>query len=407
MEPLDTVTARAYKQQVNALQRYATECIEMVERAKTQHVHFKEKKSHTCITRMHHLTASIQQTYDSFKRVSRPEEAVKSFRNLVQISLETHLASRIATLINTVERDSPDTLFPVLDTSIHSVLAMVDPARSQQEKKELVSALCNMEIIELADNSPRRMGVLLLELIKYALTIIPEPDYETQGLQQAIEKRIEERRKLFGSGTPRYESATNLLITSKVTPEECTRLLQKATACKKPIKFWDQFTPVGRTIRYIRHWTGCEHFANHLQTTFGNQIGGLLVKIDKQFKKVITGKIAPENASGFSHKIDTYIISYKTLKDELKAKRRELFTQPPDSALLPLLRYISELRFALSELAVRIDEIKKHSTEKALQVFYAVHNPSYLEFDPAEFASAPLLYDIAGCVNHIAKNSLR
>jgi len=372
MIPVLSLSPKAVTSQITALQGDVTRCVEVVNHAKALHVHFKGKQSQQAVLQLQTVTALFTDLIQSCKWVEPPQRLARSLPKLVQIYSDLHMATCITTLLNAVESDSSDEFYTVLDEAVKSVIQMADPAKKFEEKIEILEKLCDHSSLTLADSSPRRMGVLLLELMRFALVTLKDNHPTVTKLREQLDRRIDDRRNLFANSTPRYESSLNLQLASAVHNDEKNELLRKAAGCKKPITFWGQFSLSTRFLRYFRPWSGCEQYGNTMQHNLGSSIGGLIVKLNRQFQKVIQGRVTPGQDKEFSHKMDIYIAAYKLLKEELKGMRKELNTRVPDDALLPLLRYTSELRFALSEIALRIATIKRHSTTAALQLFQAV-----------------------------------
>ncbi len=367
MEPVLPLT-----EHIERLRRNTHDCVNSLSSAKLLHARFLAKKSGAVLMQINTASESLESLFKGVLQGQEPTAVARSLPHIVQIYLDLHTSKRIATLLNTVESDSSDELYSTLEDAVNTVIAMTDSTKTRDEKFQIINRLCTESSLELADSSPRRMGVLLLELMKFALVTLHDDHPSVQELHKRLETRIGDRRLLFGNSTPRYESALNLQVVSTVHEEETQELTRKAAICKKPITFWSQFSRSTRFISHFRSLSACERYGDSMQQALGAAIGGLAIKLNREFQRVIQGKVTPGQNKEFGHKIDIYIAVYKALKENLKTMRKELFTIAPDNALLALLRYSSELRLALSEIGLRLDILKKHSSTSCLQVFQAV-----------------------------------
>ncbi len=371
MDPLFPLSSREFSQTLSLISRRYKEYKNEVIEAKELYADYQSNAISEAKAHVSDLAQSIQDAYQSLKQVEHPETFLTK---LVQLDRKVRLLDQTATLIDVAEKETPGDLYEKLNATMGTLLFVMNPANMLDEK--IKKLLNNYEdLVALAGDSPKRVALLLLRLLKISYeTLLRElPNQHEQhdvlqGILEDINERFIDKEKRTHDFTPRYEKSLNVAPVGNVVlsdlayiQKQC-RSLNKTVVLVKPFSFFACCRR--KSITLLK--------GEELSEEFGKLLPGLIKRLKKLFTKVIAGNISPGQSEELSQKIDTYASIYNSLRERLRARREEVFALSPDETFVNLLKYVSKLRFMLSEVAIHIDQLRKHSSCETLTLLRSI-----------------------------------
>ncbi len=375
MQPLLPISARAFAHELSTLSKQYERAKKELAAAKDRHIQLLPNESIRIHNDLKGVVVSVQNAYETLKSVEEPKAKRNLLQKLTVLDRKLDLLLKEASLITFAEKDSPADLYTKLEDTIETLLFVVDPAYSIHQKIDAFMEHDGKDLLRLSGDSPRKIALLLLKLHKMTLEKLLSQMQENMtqhgqllGIHEEINTKILDRKKHEFEFTPRYERSLTLKPLAAVEEARLQDLLTKLntssakTVFKKP---WKLFS-------CCRRETACETYGRQLSEEFGKKIPGLVMKLHALYTKVLSGKISPDQSNELSRKIDTYAVALDRFKKSLKEKRIAIYELDPDHAFKPLLHYGLNLRFMLSEAAILIDSLRRHSSKETVAAFKAI-----------------------------------
>lgn len=376
-EPDKSVTIKKIDKKLSRLEKLVDELSKLIFSTKQALVWREEKvfvPYNVLIGKCSDLYALLTGDRGIYSDIACSTNASQLFGRICRIrELEATLLNldKSMTIVYRLEQENLLQRYQTLGRMVDTLFTVLDPNKSVDDKIAVLELKFAENNLDIAEQSPRDVGIELLKLFKIAIkkTALEHKDAPPATLEKLFEMRrvVKERITSIELNSPRLEKDSPRY--PEITQENIQQFLKEVSTCKNKYLFWEKLSYWTRIVSYVKKLPDNEAFGVALENNEALQITGLGLRLQQKLQMIVNGEISPKDASELSRELRLCSNTYMHLKATLEQTRKRIYKLVPDSTFKTLLVYAYGLRQELSEIGFLLETVVDLSGPEILSVF--------------------------------------